>query len=285
MKKNRIIWIISVVISGFAACHEEQTVIPKPVANLSAEALEGAIVLRWDKPSDPTLLYVLVEYTDPVTQKAVKKTVSTFADSILIDKMLNRYDEIVFNLQTYSQTNDPGEKKQEIKCTALPVQPKINEYVEKIKFSEQDLSANASDPGDEGNLAGLIDGTSDMIYSSRWQDPHETFPHWIQFTLPAPIKDYLRIRTVNRPYYTAAPKEVEILASNDGENWTVIKYFEEGVIPSGDDEVFVSEDIVIDQPYSFLRYSVVSGYEEWFNLAELELFHVRYVIYDPENEG
>lgn len=68
------------------------------IANVKAEAREGAIMLRWDLPKDSDFLFVKIEYFNIRQQKEVVCNKSIYADSLLVDGLLARDGEYHFKL-------------------------------------------------------------------------------------------------------------------------------------------------------------------------------------------
>lgn len=281
--KKLYIGCLALFMSFLWACHEEeQGVVPSVIGGLKAEAMEGAICLRWNVPADSNYLYVRIQYTNPRDGELVIKNTSVYCDSLLIDGLLAKDGEYHFALQTVSTTGTVGTDVSSVSSRALPVKSMTTKFSEKVELEEKDLSTNAQEPS-EGPIANLIDGDLDNYFHSAWGTP-VPYPQWIQIELTEPLQCF-EFKTWNMNRGDGYPEWVIIQGSNDGKSWEDLLEIN-GEIPTTPKGKYESPVITIDEPYSKLRYTVKQSFGglPFFHLAEFEWSKVWFDIYDPENQ-
>lgn len=265
--------------------------IPADLQNLRVETRNGAIVLKWDKPTEPSVLYVQVDYTHPQTGEKRMRVASSHTDSIRIDGLLKRDGEYTFSVKPVSSTKTLG-KETIISATSDPVIPVYTPFTAPIVLTEPMLSANASDSGDNGDFTGnaeghlirLIDGDSKTFYATAWRTS-VPMPHWLQIDLTEAVEG-VSFSLVTRHNFVSSPGLTEILVSNDGTTWSKIGEIADKAIPNivsktYDSDVFVSKE----GTFTKVRFNVKNGQGggHW-NLATFEMNKVWFDIFDPEND-
>ena len=93
------------VAACFSACSDDDKG-PAPT-NIDGQTLTydkrpGGLVIRWTIPENPTYKYIRVTYQVPGESTQRMRLASVYSDSILIDNLLARYGDIVYQLQPVS---------------------------------------------------------------------------------------------------------------------------------------------------------------------------------------
>ena len=170
---NKILKSLAIALSVcglLCACEEsDDNHTALQVSGISAEALPGAIELRWQEVNDDNFLYSEMSYYDFGKQKTVTKKFSRYATSCRIDSLLNRYGDYTFVFTSYDVDGNQGQpvsiSRQCQKATAYYVTKEEN----KIALTEAQLSTNAQEPS-EGPIANLIDGDLNTYFQSFWDE-------------------------------------------------------------------------------------------------------------------
>lgn len=283
MKNIYILSIFMALMGLMGACNDDvDGVIPSDIDNLTAEACEGGVILRWDVPTDSSYLYVRVDYRHPSTGEKMRRNASVFQDSLLVNGLFAKDGEYTFNVCPVSTTQTQGEVHS-VSCTALPVQPTVEKQTKEILLSADNLSTNAQEPT-EGPIANLVNGNYTDFFHTAWSTGKPA-PHYVDIALPEPV-DVFEIVTWYRGGSRGgvAPQFITILASNDGNTWEKIgEILDDGNGPAKDK--FTSPVLGNEgKTYSHLRYRVdeTVGGNDYFALAEMKINKVWYDIYDPE---
>ena len=81
---NRLIIFLSSLATLFimSACSDDEGGYSYQIANVNAEAREGAIMLRWDFPTDSNFLFVKIEYYNIREQKDVTVNKSIYTNKV-----------------------------------------------------------------------------------------------------------------------------------------------------------------------------------------------------------
>lgn len=284
MKKIYIIGICIAFMFIMNACNDDtEGVIPSEISNLVAEPCEGGVILRWEVPADSSLVYVRVEYQHPVTGKRMQRNASVYQDTLLVDNLLAKDGEYVFNVSSVS-LSETTSGVQMISSTALPVQPVKTKVTEKIPLTGENLYCNKPDPKEGKDIGLLVDGSTSNFFHTNWHSGGTgTLPHYIDITLPEPIGTTFEIKTWYRGgSYGQCPIEISVLGSNDGSNWEIIAELED----DGSGKTSYTTPLLGEEGsvYSYIRYRAdrTSDDKIFFALAEMEISTVRYEIYDPE---
>ena len=292
MKKLAFFITGLMALSTLASCSDDEQSYEGQVSNLTAEAREGAIKLSWDVPTDPDFMYVKIQYYNIRQKKEFTCTTSAYVDTLLVDGLLARDGEYNFKLTAVGNNGGEGQTV-ETSCTALPVQPVVtwnNKELEDVAIV-MDMPrtpwTNAQEPW-EGPLENLFDGDTGTFFHSPWSYDHD-FPQWIEFELTEAVNG-AQVFTSNRGNGNngGSPNHVQILASNDQENWTqVYEFYGKEDIPN---KTQYKSPVINcgDTKYKYFRYNVLSSNAGglWWNLSEMswKFYEVTKSIYDPENE-
>lgn len=281
MKKIYILGICMAFMFTMNACNEDaEGVVPSEINGLTAEPCEGGVILRWDVPSDSSLVYVKVEYQHPVTGKKMRRNASVYQDTLLVDGLLAKDGEYKFNVSSVSFSETPS-KVQTISSTALPVQPTITKVTDKIPLTGENLYCNKPDPDEGKDIGFLVDGSTSNFFHTDWHNAGTT-PHYIDITLPDPVETFEIKTSYRNGKYGQCPIEITVLGSNDGSSWETIAELED----DGSGKSSYTTPVLGQEgtTYSFLRYRAdrTSDDKVFFALAEMEVSTIRYEIYDPE---
>ena len=293
MKKINLYAGLLFAMGAFCACSEEDavTAYDYQVKNLTAEPSEGAITLRWDLPSESDLFMVKVEFYNIREKKNYVMNKSAYSESLTIDGLLARDGEYTFKLTAVNAAGQASSTSSEVKCTCLPVQPTTTITSQEIEATMLDnYSTNAQEP-EEGPLKDLFDGKNNTFFHTPWSTDPVPYPQWVQIETSEPVNG-LKFYTINREWSVAKPGYVEILGSNDGEDWTKLYEFSGEEIPGGGNERYDSPLIYNEESpdihYKYFRYSVTEGDGglNFWNMAEVSwtFYEITQIIDDPESE-
>lgn len=289
---NKILKSLAIALSVcglLCACEEsDDNHTALQVSGISAEALPGAIELRWQEVNDDNFLYSEMSYYDFGKQKTVTKKFSRYATSCRIDSLLNRYGDYTFVFTSYDVDGNQGQpvsiSRQCQKATAYYVTKEEN----KIALTEAQLSTNAQEPS-EGPIANLIDGDLNTYFQSFWDE--WSFPelkpagyHNVAFDFRKDVTA-IRFQYWNRKKGGSLPQKVNLYGSTDGESWRLIQQLEN--LPSDPGSSFSSDLMLLDDPISHLKFEVIEGtdiYNLFFCIAEIEFYEVVRELVDPEQE-
>ncbi len=253
---------------------------PSSVQNITAEALPGQILLKWDVPTDSNYYLLQIGYYDFLTKKNVFEVASVNTNSLLVDNTRIKFGDYSFTFQTFSADEKAGESKI-IKAQSgrAPISETIT--AKKIELTGDQLSTNNQEPS-EGPIGNLIDGNKNSFFHTRWSSPQMPMPQYIQIELNEPIDDF-QFYLVNRAWSQVAPKIVEIQISEDGENWETLEKISTG-LPSSGGADYTSVVFRPGHTFKHFRYNCLETYDNrnYFNLAEFELYDVDIQVYDPE---
>lgn len=287
MKKLTLLLSAFMALFTMGACSDDEGDYAYQVANVNAEAREGAIMLRWDMPVDEDFMFVKIEFYNIREKKDMVINRSIYSGSLLVDGLLARDGEYHFTLTAVNEAGVASNTTAEVSCTALPVQPVITRS-ETLREDVEivDFSTNAQEPS-EGPLENLFDGDNSTFFHTPWTS-YVPFPQWVQIDLSEPVNG-IKFVTYNRGDGSGRPDFVQILGSNDQENWdTLYEFYGSTDIPTGSEKY---ESPLIDSGethYQYFRYNVQSGLngQTFWNLTEMQcsFYEVTETVYDPENE-
>lgn len=288
---NRLIIFLSSLATLFimSACSDDEGGYSYQIANVNAEAREGAIMLRWDFPTDSNFLFVKIEYYNIREQKDVTVNKSIYTDSLLVDGLLARDGEYHFTLTAVNQAGVSSNASAEVSCTPLPVPATITrketllENVEIVNFS-----TNAQEPS-EGPLENLFDNDNSTFFHTPWSVDPVPYPQWVQIDLSEAVNG-AQFVTINRNNGGGGrPDHVQILGSNDQENWDILyEFYGSTDIPNEASGRYQSPMIDGGETaYKYFRYNVLSSMGgNYWNMAEMQwsFYEITETVYDPENE-
>lgn len=263
---------------------DDKKMAPSNISNVTTEALEGAIRLSWDVPSDSNYLYIRVSYKEKGSQgKDVSAIVSSYTNNFVLEKIYKKYGEYEFALQTFSKSGVGGEVIR-VKETSLAVPPAISVKSEKLTLDMTMLTASSEQLSPNPRpLSNLINGnlTGTNFYHSLSNEP---WPQWIQVALKEPLTTF-KFKYWTRPAgNNGDPKNMDVLVSSDGINFEKIVNLTD--LPTGPALSFESEVIAIDKPFTHIRLNTNSTHQGnmYYSMTELEVYAVEINKYDPESE-
>ncbi len=258
------------------------------VTSLRAEALPGAIQLRWDVPDTRDLLYVRVDWIDHASGELRTRLCSRYTTDLYVDGLLNRYGDYRFVFTSYGTDGSSSQPVHiDRSCEKAP-----SYYVETgenvIPLTASQIGTNAQEPS-EGPASNLVDGNLDTFFQSFWDE--WTYPdlkpagsHYLTFDLQKEVTAF-RFRYWNRKSGGSRPKTVNIYVGTDGTDWTLARELDN--LPTDAGSSYESEVFLLDAPISHVKYEVVKGsdeYQAFFSLAEIEFTEVLRELVDPEQE-
>lgn len=286
------------ILTGFlalalCACEQEATA-PIPVAldpaGISAEALPGAVKLKWTIPANADYKYVKVTYTIPDAYgqaKACMRMASIYADTLLVDNLLARFGDIDFTLQTCNPQGRGGETHT-LTTRALPATKTIQTQVKNIEVA----GFWADNPeSSEGPLPNLFDGNTGSFYHMSWSAP-SPWPHYIVVDLGMELK-YFNFKYTCRDHNNRDnPSAIDVLVSRSlpangpdyaGEGGTE-KIATFAGLPGDKGASFESTTVNADTPFRYVWIKILgstSG-KNWVALSEMSFQQVERFVYDPE---
>lgn len=285
---KKLIFYLCLCIGLCVSCSEDDSIdYTFQVANLTAEAREGAIKLNWELPQDSNLLYVRIDYYNIRQKKDYVVNKSVFADSLVIDGLLARDGAYTFRLTAVNANGQESTLSAEVSCTCLPVQPVVTTSQKEVDADMVHYETNAQEPS-EGPLDDLFDGDTGTFFHTPWTF-NAPWPQWVEIEVSQPVNG-ATFYTINRGNGSGRPGYIEILASNDREAWTKLYEF------SGTDDIPETNQGRYDSPliydlethYKYFRYNATEGNggNSYWNMAEMAwtFYEVTQTVYDPENE-
>ncbi len=143
------------------------------------------------------------------------------------------------------------------------------------------LSTNKPSTDSRESLANLLDGNSSTIFHSTWGSANNATVNvnaYIQIALPEQLEN-IQLYYKCRPQSGYNPLIWEIYASNDGNNWKLIRtldYIADGMPRGGAGQEYTSPTISLGGKYSYLRIVQTSGEysKNHLALAELRVYKV-----------
>lgn len=137
-----------------------------------------------------------------------------------------------------------------------------------IALTADMLSSNHVEPS-EGSLANLLDGNVASYFHSTWSET-TTDEHYLQVDLNEPISTLSFTYTTRNSNGNAAPAELYVSVSADGERWTEVERFTNAAdgLPTGGAMSWTSPRIDCDESISHVRFTNVvnatgSAYFVW----------------------
>lgn len=294
MKKIILSIVCLCAIGSFFSCsNDDNGPAPAPLAAnaITYDKVPGAIIIRLNKPAEPTYKYIKVTYQVPGEDKPRLRLASAYADSIKIDNLLARYGEIEYSLQPVSETGATGEVTKITAQAGAALKTVYETYKDPIEFDINRVWTD--DPeSSEGPLSALIDGKENTFFHMSWSAP-KPFPHYIVFDL-GQERTALQFRYVCRDNNNKDnPKEIDVLVSNTFENTSDYYTNETGTrkvatfasLPGDKKAVYESaRTIKSDTPFRYVWFKIKSSTSNsnWVAMAEWQVFKVREKVFDPE---
>lgn len=268
---------------GLASCNDDEGVTPSDVTDIRSEAGPGKITLRWDTPDDGTIRFIRVTYFDHLLKKNEVRLASVYADSILIPDTRKKYGTYTFKVQPVSPSGDGG-KVTSIDAVSEAAPPTYHYgTAELLTLSATDLSSNAPESS-EGPIADLLDDNTATFFHTSWSVSIPG-PHWLQVNLN---KEMYAMKFYYAPRNNAnnKPTDFDLMGSNDGENWFLIRNFTKSAdgLPVTATDTYTSSNVVSEQPFNAIRIVVKAtntGSVFW-TMSEFKTYYVPRTVYDPE---
>jgi len=256
---------------------------PSDIAKLTAKPDTGSVVLTWDMPSDSSYLYIDVSYdkypNSADTSEIIHKRASRYADSLVIDGLLHKY-EYTFKVQPF---NDNGDDKvggntiesEKVKPIRRPVK---REYIEddltQIEGITPDMIDTHTQEPSEGPKENLLDDDINTYWHSAWSSGVEPLPHWVQFNFKEEqevVTIKYTLRQTSDP--SGFPTQFGLAVSQDGQDWERIWESEEELPYDPGDAVFT---INLDKNHKAQYFRVLilknQGGTNFVHLSTLKLF-------------
>ena len=242
MKKSLYILSFVAITLAAAGCKgDKAAVIPSSISNAGYEDRPGGILLKWDLPSDNSVLYVKAMYHDPLLDIDAVRLSS--CDTILVPDTRAKYGDYNFTLQPFSNT-DTGGATLSVTGRSGPA-PAAFGQAEKMDLQVGDLSTNAQEPS-EGPIGNLLDGDTGTFFHTAWSVDVPA-PHWLQIHLPKAVDNtgFFRFRYSPRNNTNNKPTKFDLKGSTDGNTWTLIKTFTKDAdgLPVSQTDAYTSPNI------------------------------------------
>jgi hypothetical protein len=278
------------------ACKKEEIKMTKPpqLVSVEAEPRIGGTLLKWKLPSDNNYLYGQITYKkagskDP--DKIYKINISSFADTIRIDGLINKY-EYVFNVQLFNQDKKTSIGGDIISSNSVRpiVRPSEVTYfpneLTKIQVTDN-LVETYTQESSEGPKKNLFDGDKNTYWHTAWSANTAPLPHWIQLNFPqeeeiGAIKYFFR---QNNSDEGGRPKQWGIEISSDGKQWTRV-FTSKDNLPTSN--VAEEQSLAFDKNYKskFFRLMILkNGGKSYTHLGEMNVYRMRSSIIDKEKEA
>ena len=144
--------------------------------------------------------------------------------------------------------------------------------------SDAQISSNALEPT-EGSYAALLDKDTETFFHSQWSGTGPAEPHYLQFMLNEPMSSFLFKFTRRMGNNNNRPTHMNIYASNDEQNWTLIKTMTSALPVASDAPDYESPAINLGSEYAFIRFEVIktntgasNNGQPFFTFSEFQLY-------------
>lgn len=266
---------------------------PSDVESVRAEPVVGGAVIRWDMQDEEDFLYLKVSYEKypgrSDTSKTVEIKASRYADSLLVEGLLNKY-EYAFEVQPFNET--PDDQAAGNVLMTDPVQP-LRRGRDTVYYASeltpitgitQDMLSSHTHHEPAGPESNLFDDDIGTIWHSDWASGVLPLPHWIEIRFDEPttvgaITYVLRQTSDTRGF----PTQFGLDMSADGEEW-VRRWTSEEDLPY--DNPAEEKTLTFDKNYTarYLRIMLLqnAGRTDWLHLAELDLYAMKMEVVDQE---
>ena len=294
MKKTIIKMLMAVALVGtVASCSDDDKTTPRVNIDESTVTVDskqpGKVVFHWTTPENADFYYIKVAYDDPVKGHR-ELNASTYADSIMIDRLYAKYADLTYTFTAVSR--DGGEKALFTKTATAGYVPAV---IKDFEVGPIDLTAaqlwTDDQESSEGPIANLVDGNNATYFHMSWSAP-SPWPHYIRVDLGKKVKGVSFWYKGRNNANNDNPKRMTIFASNNaGDTPTAANAWEIGklgsdVLPSGTAPEFTSEGLFSEEEFQYLWLQINEAYSgsNWIALAELSVKEMTRSKYDPENE-
>ncbi len=227
--------------------------------NLSVNAIGKWLTASFQLSDDKAVAYV-----DTVLQVS-KETTQSFAKSVTYNVTYPGYN-IIKSIKV----------QDEIWTT-----PSVSGETTEVKLTADMLSTNKPSTSSSESLANLLDSNPSTIFHSTWGNANNATVNvnaYIQIALPEQLEN-IQLYYQCRPQTGYNPLVWEIYASNDANNWKLIRtldYIADGMPRGGRGQEYTSPTIALGGKYSYLRIVQTSGEysKNHLALAELRVYNV-----------
>ena len=227
--------------------------------NLSVNAIGKWLTASFQLSDDGAVAYV-----DTVLQVS-KETTQSFAKTVSYKVTYPGYNivkRIKVQDEIWTTPSVPGETKE-------------------VALTADMLSTNKPSTSSSESLANLLDSNPSTIFHSTWGNANNATVNvnaYIQIALPEQLEN-IQLYYKCRPQSGYNPLIWEIYASNDGNNWKLIRtldYIADGMPRGGSGQEYTSPTISLGGKYSYLRIVQTSGEysKNHLALAELRVYKV-----------
>ena len=263
----------------------------------SDNSTPGQITLRWknNMEAGQETLYTKVTYFDPYTNKEVVKTVS--AEEFTAKGTYVAGGEYTFTLTPVNATLQEG-ASETVSARSTPIAPVVTSSSTPIELTIDNVFTNAQETS-EGPIANAIDGNKGSFFHSAWSfgvaGRHNFEIRLDEF--PGTVRLYLIARSGK---VSDLPKDVEFWYS-DGTKWTSQGVFHfpqpaddqtETYMSLGEEvqetDTYKRTDLVLPEGTKAIKFENIvtnGGSQTWFNLSEIGLEKIEYVVFDAEAEA
>ena len=273
---------------------------PGTISNITADnSVPGQITLRWnnDMTEGRETLYTKVTYFDPYLNKEVVKNVSIHASEVVIPGTYVAGGEYAFTLTPVNASLQEG-TPETITAHSTPIAPVVTSSSTPITLTVDNVFTNAQEPS-EGPIANAIDGNNGTFFHSAWSygvaGRHNFEIRLDEF--PGTVRLYLIARSGK---VSDLPKDAELWYS-DGTNWTSqgVYHFPQPAndqtktyLSLGEDvtetDTYKRTDLILPEGTKAIKFENIitnGGSTTWFNLSEIGLEGIEYVVFDAEAEA
>ena len=227
--------------------------------NLSVNAIGKWLTASFQLSDDRAVAYV-----DTVLQVS-KETRQSFAKSVAYKVTYPGYNII---------------KRIKVQDEIWTTPSTSGETVE-VELTADMLSTNKPSTSSSESLANLLDGNPSTIFHSTWGSANNATVNvnaYIEIALPEQLEN-IQLYYKCRPQSGYNPLIWEIYASNDGNNWKLIRtldYIADGMPRGGAGQEYTSPTISLGSKYSYLRIVQTSGEysKNHLALSELRVYNV-----------
>ena len=159
--------------------------------------------------------------------------------------------------------------------------PSVSGETVEVSLTADMLSTNKPSTSSSESLANLLDSNPSTIFHSTWGSANNATVNvnaYIQIALPEQLEN-IQLYYQCRPQTGYNPLVWEIYASNDANNWKLIRtldYIADGMPRGGRGQEYTSPTIALGGKYSYLRIVQTSGEysKNHLALAELRVYNV-----------
>lgn len=172
--------ILAALMFIVASCKEEGPSYPAPLpidqSTLRIEALPAQVIIRWNNPENANHYYTELSYVRPDETSATGtkeciRLASLYADSIVVNNLLNRYGSITYTLTNVSRDGQRSASVSIDGTADKAVTTMVgNGKEEKVALSLDNIYANCKEK-DEGSWEALFDGkttSGSPFFHSSW---------------------------------------------------------------------------------------------------------------------